>query len=137
MRFAASARFGFLPQRSTVPIDERYFLGGASTVRSFNERTLGVPQNQTYPTGGSAYSLFNAETDFPLWNTLRGALFYDAGSLSERGGTIPTADFRSAIGLGLRYALPVGPVRLDVGFNPDRKPNEDWGAVHLSFGFAF
>jgi outer membrane translocation and assembly module TamA len=137
MRFAASARFGFLPQRSSVPIDERYFLGGASTVRSFNERELGVSKHQGYPTGGSAYSLLNVESDFPIWNALRGAVFFDTGSLSERGGTIPTGQFSSALGLGLRYALPVGPVRLDIGFNPDRKPNEDWGAVHLSFGFAF
>jgi len=137
IRFAASARFGFLPQRSAVPIDERYFLGGSGTVRSFKERELGIAPNQTYPSGGSAYSLVNAEADFPLWNRVRGAMFFDAGSLSSRGGSIPTDGFRTAVGLGVRYALPVGPVRLDVGFNPNRNPSESWGAAHLSFGFAF
>jgi outer membrane protein assembly complex protein YaeT len=137
VRFAASARFGFLPQKSAVPIDERYFLGGPGTVRSFKQRELGIAPNQTYPAGGSAYSLVNAEADFPLWSRLRGALFFDAGSLSPQGGTIPTDGFRSAVGLGVRYALPVGPVRFDVGFNPDRTTSESWGAAHLSFGFAF
>ena len=115
VRFAASARFGFLPLKSAVPIDERYFLGGPGTVRSFRQRELGIAPNQGYPSGGSAYSLVNAEADFPLWNRVRGALFFDAGSLSPRGGTIPTDGFRTGLGLGVRYALPVGPVRLDVG----------------------
>jgi outer membrane protein insertion porin family len=137
IRFATSARFGFLPQRSTVPVDERYFLGGPGTVRSFRERTLGIAPNQSFPQGGSAYSLFNAEADFPLWNRLRGALFFDAGSLSPRGGGIPTESFRKAVGLGVRYGLPVGPIRLDLGINPNPTPQESWGAAHLSFGFAF
>jgi outer membrane protein insertion porin family len=37
----------------------------------------------------------------------------------------------------LRYKLPIGPIRLDYGFNPDRQPGEDIGAFHFSFGFAF
>ncbi len=137
VRFALSTRFGVLSQRNAVPIDERYFLGGSTTVRSFQERELGAPGNNAFPTGGSAYSLVNAETDFPLWQNLRGAVFFDSGSLAPKGGEIPTSNFRSAIGIGLRYALPVGPVRFDVGVNPDRQQNESWGAVHLSFGFAF
>jgi outer membrane protein insertion porin family len=137
IRFAASGRFGFLPQKSAVPIDERYFLGGPGTVRSFQQRELGIAPNQNYPSGGSAYSLVNAEADFPLWSRVRGALFFDAGSLSPRGGSIPTDGFRTALGVGVRYALPVGPVRLDVGFNPNPTPAESWGAAHLSFGFAF
>jgi outer membrane translocation and assembly module TamA len=44
---------------------------------------------------------------------------------------------RYALGLGLRYKLPIGPIRLDYGWNPDRQPGEDFGAFHFSFGFAF
>jgi outer membrane protein insertion porin family len=44
---------------------------------------------------------------------------------------------RYAIGAGLRYKLPVGPIRLDYGVNPDPRPDEDFGAFHFSFGFAF
>lgn len=137
MRLAASARFGLLSQGSAVPIDERYFLGGSTTVRSFRERELGTVTTTGFPTGGSAYSLANLETDFPLWQNLRGAFFFDAGSLAPKGNEIPLSDFRYATGTGLRYTLPVGAVRLDVGVNPDRHPGEHWGAAHLSFGFAF
>jgi outer membrane protein assembly complex protein YaeT len=137
IRLAASGRFGLLTQRSAVPIDERYFLGGSTTVRSFNERELGNPSANTYPIGGSAYSLANVETDFPLWQNLRGALFFDTGSLAPNGNEIPLSDFRHATGAGLRYTLPVGLVRFDVGVNPDRRTYEHWGAAHFSFGFAF
>lgn len=137
MRLAASARFGLLSQSSAVPIDERYFLGGSTTVRSFRERELGTVTTTGFPTGGSAYSLANVETDFPMWQNLRGALFFDTGSLAPKGNQIPLSDFRYAMGTGLRYTLPVGAVRLDVGVNPDRHPGEHWGAGHLSFGFAF
>ena len=136
--FAASARFGIISQQTAPPIDERYFLGGATTVRSFRERELGPHDSRQFPIGGGAYSLANAETDFPFWwQNLRGAVFFDAGSLSETGAQIPTSNIRTAIGFGFRYALPVGPLRFDVGINPDRKPTESWGAAHISFGFAF
>jgi outer membrane protein insertion porin family len=46
-------------------------------------------------------------------------------------------DMRYAIGAGLRYKLPIGPIRLDYGINPDPRRNEDDGAFHFSFGFAF
>jgi outer membrane protein assembly complex protein YaeT len=137
IRFATSARFGVITFKDTIPIDERYFLGGANTVRSFKEKEMGAPGNNAYPTGGSGYSLLNAETDFPLLKKLRGALFFDTGSLSTFGSQIPTTNYRSAVGLGVRYELPVGPVRLDVGVNPNRRTEEQWGAVHLSFGMAF
>ncbi|MEI6870905.1 MAG: BamA/TamA family outer membrane protein, partial [Verrucomicrobiota bacterium] len=137
IRFGTSARFGILSKRSSVPIDERYFLGDSTTVRSFQERELGPISSNGYPTGGSSYTLINAESDFPLWQNLRGALFFDTGSLSLQGGQLPVNNFRNAVGLGLRYALPVGPVRFDLGLNPDQRPGEHWGAAHLSFGFAF
>jgi hypothetical protein len=46
-------------------------------------------------------------------------------------------DMRYAIGFGLRYQLPIGPIRMDYGVNPDPRPSEDSGAFHFSFGFAF
>jgi outer membrane translocation and assembly module TamA len=44
---------------------------------------------------------------------------------------------RFGIGPGLRYASPVGPVRIDVGFNPDRRTGERRMVIHVSFGMAF
>ena len=125
-----------------IPIDERFFNGGSTTVRSFAERDLG-PHENGYPIGGEFFTVFNAEYTFPIYGELQGAVFVDAGNLLPGvdnlfdGVTAGFDDMRYAVGLGLRYKLPVGPIRLDYGYNPDRHPGEDTGAFHFSFGFAF
>jgi outer membrane protein insertion porin family len=125
-----------------IPIDERFFNGGSTTVRSFGERDLG-PHDHGRPIGGEFFSVFNVEYTFPVYGELLGAVFVDAGNLLPNS-TDPFArvtagfdDMRYAVGLGLRYKLPIGPVRIDYGFNPDRHAGEDVGAFHFSFGFAF
>jgi outer membrane translocation and assembly module TamA len=71
-----------------------------------------------------------------LFGDLHGALFYDIGSVGSRAFDIGA--FGYAIGVGLRYYLPMGPIRLDVGFNPGQRfaAGSDV-AVHFSFGFSF
>ncbi len=122
---------------TTLPIDERFFNGGATTVRSFGERDLGPDDPKGNPIGGEFYTVFNVEHTFPLYGELEGALFFDAGDLLPTSEEPGVDDMRYALGGGLRYKLPIGPIRLDYGWNPDRAPGEDFGAFHLSFGFAF
>jgi outer membrane protein assembly complex protein YaeT len=121
----------------TIPIDERFFNGGASTVRSFGERDLGPLDRHGNPLGGEFYTVFNAEYTYPLYGELQGAVFFDAGNLLPTSEDPGFDDMRYAVGLGLRYKLPIGPIRLDYGFNPDPHAHEDSGAFHFSFGFAF
>ncbi len=124
-------------EATAIPIDERFFIGGASTVRSFGERELGPHDNHGHPVGGEFYTVFNAEYTFPIFGELQGAIFTDAGNLLPTSEDIGLSDMRYAIGAGLRYKLPVGPIRLDYGVNPDPHQFEDFGAFHFSFGFAF
>ena len=119
-----------------VPIDLRYFNGGGNSVRSFAERDLGPKDSGGHPLGGTFYAVANVEWDFPLTTTLGGAVFADAGNLKTEASP-GLDDVRFALGVGLRYELPIGPMRLDYGFNPSRRTGEDIGAVHFSFGFAF
>ena len=121
---------------SGVPIDLRCFNGGGVTVRSFAERKLGPKDIGGSPLGGDFYTVFNAEWDFPVKGAFGGAVFADAGNLLG-ASTVSLDDMRYAIGVGLRYQLPIGPVRLDYGYNPSPKPGDASGAFHLSFGFAF
>jgi outer membrane protein assembly factor BamA len=126
-----------------LPIDVRFFNGGATTVRSFAERELGPKDSGNNPLGGDIYSVFNIEYTFPITGGLQGAVFVDAGNLinedaGESGLKVGgSEDMRYAVGLGIRYALPIGPLRLDYGVNPDRRGEEEFGAFHFSFGFAF
>lgn len=119
-----------------IPIDERFFNGGSTTVRSFGERDLG-PHDRGDPIGGEFFTAFNVEYTFPIYGELQGAAFVDAGNLLPSSENPGLTDMRYAIGLGLRYKLPIGPIRLDYGYNPDRRRGEDIGAFHFSFGFAF
>jgi outer membrane protein insertion porin family len=137
MQLALGARAGLIePVDESIPIDIRFFNGGATSVRSFAERDLGPKDNDGHPLGGEFFTVFNVELTFPIAGGLQGAVFADAGNL--RGHTeLGIEDMRYALGVGLRYALPVGPIRLDYGINPDRREGEDFGAFHFSFGVAF
>ncbi|MBA2241909.1 MAG: BamA/TamA family outer membrane protein [Chthoniobacterales bacterium] len=119
-----------------IPIDERFFNGGSTTVRSFVERDLG-PHDGGDPIGGEFFTVFNVEYTFPIYGELQGAVFVDAGNLLPDAKAAGLNDMRYALGVGLRYKLPIGPVRLDYGVNPNPRAEEDFGAFHFSFGFAF
>ena len=134
---ALGARASYIaPLIDQLPIDVLLFNGGGTSVRSFAERELGPRDRQGNPLGGEFSTAFNAELIFPIYGGLQGAVFADAGSLLNRD--VPgSGDLRFGVGLGLRYNLPIGPLRLDYGVNPDRRPGEGFGAFYFAFGFAF
>lgn len=136
---ALGARAGIMASLNgqELPIDERFFSGGATTVRSFSELTLGPRDHAGYPLGGEAFTTFNAEYSFPLIGDLYGAIFVDAGNVISHAENFGLEDMRYAIGAGLRYNLPIGSLRLDYGYNPDRQPGEAQGALHFAIGVAF
>ena len=137
--FAFGARSGLiapLADNANIPIDVRYFNGGGTTVRSFSERDLGPKSRSGDPLGGDFFTIFNAEMTFPIAGALQGAVFVDAGNI-RTSDNIGITDMRYAVGAGLRYKLPIGPLRLDYGVNPSPKADESRGAFHFSFGFAF
>jgi outer membrane protein insertion porin family len=123
---------------ATIPVQERFYNGGENTVRSFTEKDLGPKDSQGNPLGGEAFNVFSVELRQRILGPLEGAVFYDTGNVvPDYTDFSDFEDFRHAIGFGVRYLLPVGPIRLDVGFNPDRKPQEDDYAIHLSVGMSF
>ena len=122
--------------RANLPIDLRYFIGGARSVRSVPDRELG-PSAQGNPTGGQAYWVANLEYVRPLAGALRGVAFIDAGGLSQNWEDVGANETEVAIGLGLRLNLPVGPVRLEYGHSLTQDGNEPSGAWHFAIGIAF
>ncbi len=124
-------------EATAIPIDERFFNGGGNSVRSFGERDLGPHDRKGHPIGGEFFTIFNIEYTVPIFGELEGALFTDAGNLLPTAEEPGLGDMRYALGVGLRYKLPIGPVRLDYGVNPNPQNGEDFGAFHFSFGFAF
>lgn len=139
--FAASWRGGVidpLPGTETIPLQERFFNGGENTVRAFREDQIGPVDADGDPLGGEAFNVLSVELRRELAGNLDGALFWDAGDVVERSGDVLRFDdLRHGPGVGLRYRLPVGPVRLDLGHNIDPRGNESEWVLHLSVGMAF
>jgi outer membrane protein assembly factor BamA len=119
-----------------LPIDLRLFNGGPRSVRSFPERELG-PSVNGYPTGGEAIWHVNTELMRRIAGSLKAGAFIDAGALSRNFEDAGAGDIEVAAGLGLRFDLPIGPVRLEYGHNLTRDPGEPAGTFHFAIGTAF
>ena len=119
-----------------LPIDLRLFNGGSNSVRSFPERELG-PMVNTYPTGGEGSWHSNAELIRTISGSVKGVVFLDAGSLSRNYAEVFSSQLNLAAGLGLRLDLPIGPIRLEYGYNLTQDPGEPVGTVHFAIGMAF
>lgn len=135
-----AARVGIaepLGRSSTIPIRERFFLGGRTSVRGFDENSIGPRGERGNPIGGDFLLNGNGEFRFPLFWGLGGAVFVDGGGLYLRDRGISIREFRESAGPGLRYQTPIGAIRLDYGFKLDRRAGESIGQVHFTIGNLF
>jgi outer membrane protein assembly factor BamA len=126
LRIGAQSPFG---STTDVPISERFFAGGSSTVRGFDTDLLG-PLEDGLPTGGEGLLVLNGEVRFPLISALRGVAFYDAGNVDP-------LDLRHVLGAGFRLETPIGPLRVEYGWKLDRQTGEEPGQFFFSIGNAF
>ena len=112
---------------TSVPIFERFFVGGSNTVRGYRERRIGPRDPGTLdPIGGDAYWVGNAEYTFPIYpNVIKGAVFYDVGVAYLDTTTIGDGDIAQGVGVGVRIKTPIGPVKLDLGYPLDEITGED------------
>jgi outer membrane translocation and assembly module TamA len=90
-----------------------------------------------YPTGGEAGWNTNVELMRNIWGSLKGVAFVDAGGLARNREEWGAADVELATGLGFRLDLPIGPVRLEYGYNLTRDRGEPSGTLHFAIGFAY
>ena len=121
-----------------LPTQERVFLGGTNTVRGFKTYTLSPRDDRDNRIGGNKAVWFNNELLFPIYEALgvKGLLFIDAGNVFREGEAL-SLDLRPTAGGGLRVATPFGLVRVEMGFNLDRRAGESSNAVHLTVGTVF
>jgi len=139
------------PLPTVIPLPERFFAGGGTSLRGFALNQAGPRDSITgFPVGGQALLILNQEFRFPMrlpfvGTALSGALFYDGGNVYSRLSRVtlrpypPKPIFNPAnpkqcefnctnelnyfahtVGLGLRYATPVGPIRIDLGYQLNR-----------------
>jgi len=157
MVFANSVRLGLAKALlgSFVPTSELFFSGGGTSLRSFPINQAGpqrivpfcnVLQGEsgcvdvTVPVGGRQLFILNSELRFPLGikKALGGVIFYDGGNAYS---AINLNDFirnyTNTVGFGLRYATPIGPVRIDVGHNLNPVPGINATQYYITLGQAF
>jgi outer membrane protein insertion porin family len=104
-----------------MPIHERFFAGGSNSFRGAKFDELGPKNPESgIPIGGKALILFNFEFSFPVLSSLQnlsGVVFYDTGNIFYNRSDVDLRDLEHAVGLGFRYRTPLGPVRLELGWN--------------------
>jgi outer membrane protein insertion porin family len=137
--FAFSMKGGIahgLGDTAELPIIERFFLGGRTTVRGYDHDSLGPKGADESPTGGNVFALFNSEFRISLGKGFGLVTFVDAGNVWTKISEFEPI-LRYTAGLGLRYDTPVGPFRVDYGHKLNREDGESAGEFHFSFGHAF
>jgi outer membrane protein insertion porin family len=120
-----------------VPIFERFFLGGATTLRGQGTREVSPKDAAGERIGGDKELLFSTELLIPIVARFRLALFFDAGNAYGFGTEFDPTNLRLGAGVGVRFFSPLGPLRLDFGYNIDREPGEDEFQVHFTVGTPF
>ena len=110
----------------SVPIFERFFAGGAKTIRGYDERQVGPLDSVTEdPIGGESMLVGNIEYTIPLMEFIKVAVFFDTGNVWADIGDFGSGNFYSGTGLGLRVKTPVGPINLDYGYPLNDEPGEE------------
>jgi outer membrane protein insertion porin family len=118
-----------------IPVEDRFFSGGANSIRGWYRNELGPKRASGSPLGGKSVLETNLEFRFKLFWLLGGVVFLDAGNVWLESYTFRLGELAYAAGPGLRVDTPIGPVRLDVGFplyNQKKKPQ-----FFISVGQAF
>ncbi len=128
-----------VPYGSTdsIPVPERFFLGGPDSVRSFQFDGMAPRNSEGVPLGGLAYLQANLELQWPLWRGIFVAAFTDFGNLAPEVQQMAWDETRVAPGAGVRFYTPLGAIRLDYGLNLIRKDGDPLGNWQFGLGFTF
>jgi outer membrane protein assembly complex protein YaeT len=146
---AGRAKFGLIqPMQATtqIPIQKRFFSGGANSVRGYKLDFLGPRNSNGDPIGGDAVIEASLEGRFPLPLPLTilnkkigGVVFMDAGNVYLKAKDISLGQLKYSPGLGLRYLSPIGAIGVDVAFPVNRIDfNQDRAyQFHFTIGYGF
>ncbi len=123
-----------------VPIYERFFAGGAYTIRGYRERKVSpLDPNTGDPVGGESLLVGNIEYTIPLMEYLKLATFFDFGNVWAECDDFLSGDLYYSVGVGIRVKTPFGPMKLDYGYPLKTEPGTDKkeGHVHFSVSRGF
>jgi outer membrane protein assembly complex protein YaeT len=136
---------GFGNTEANVPFYRRYFLGGASSLRGWGRYEVSPLSGFGFPIGGLTMLEGSSELRLPVWGKLGAVAFVDYGNVWSEAWNLDLSDLRYSVGPGIRYQTPIGPARLDIGYqvNPiegllvEGEPQKRRWRLHFSIGQAF
>ena len=130
-----------------VPIGERFFVGGSTTVRGFRYGTAGPVDSAGNRVGGNKELIFNFEYNFPIVPAarLKGVIFYDMGRAFDDGTSgipgeptrISYRELKHAWGFGFWWLSPLGPLRFEWGYILHKKEGDQPSKFEFSIGTLF
>jgi outer membrane protein assembly complex protein YaeT len=143
-RFRVGSIVPTADDEANVPFYRRFFLGGSSSIRGWGRFDVS-PLSEGFPIGGLSMLEGSSEVRVPLKGKFGAVAFFDFGNVWREARNFDLGDLRYAVGPGLRYQTPIGPARLDVGYqlNPieglliDGEPQQRRIRIHFSIGQAF
>lgn len=121
----------------SIPVPERFFLGGPDSVRSFQFDGMAPRNREGIPLGGQAFLQANIELQWPVGRGFFLAAFTDAGNLSSSLEEMESGETRIAPGAGVRFYTPLGALRMDYAWNLIRQDGDPLGAWHFGLGITF
>jgi outer membrane protein assembly complex protein YaeT len=128
-----------------IPFYKRYFLGGASSIRGWGRFEVGPTSGFGLPLGGHTMLEGSSEVRVPLFGKFGAVAFLDYGNVWSNSWDVDFGDIRYAAGPGLRYLTPIGPARIDFGYQltpidglrVNGEPEKRHWRIHFSIGQAF
>jgi len=123
----------------TLPIYEKFFVGGINTIRGFRYGEAGPKDEWDEVIGGENQLIFNTEWIFPIYKPagIKGVIFFDAGHGFDDTQGFMLKDMKASAGLGLRWFSPMGPIRLEIGFNLFPKKDEKRNVFDFTIGTQY
>ncbi|MFU8819549.1 MAG: outer membrane protein assembly factor BamA, partial [Desulfurivibrio sp.] len=138
--FRLKGSMGYIRENESgkLPIYEKFFLGGLRTLRGFETATISPrdPGDDQYRIGGEKMWYMNSEWIFPISQEigLKGLIFFDAGNVYTRSENWRTDELKKSVGFGFRWLSPLGPLRLEWGYNLDPEDDEKRTVWDFSMG---
>jgi outer membrane protein insertion porin family len=126
-----------LSRPDRVPTFDRFYMGGASTLRGYRENSMGPKNEKGDPSGGNVMIAAQIEYRRALFWKFGYSVFIDAGNLWQEVKHVNSKDFKVTSGVGIQFFTPVGPLRLDYGRQLPIKKSPKTGRFHLSILYAF
>lgn len=133
-RVAAGTIYG--ASLAAIPANRRFYAGGGGSVRGYGYQDIGPRDAAGLPTGGRSVVEASAELRIGVTDTIGIVPFVDAGLVSANQN-LSGARFKAGAGLGLRYATPFGPLRIDVAVPLNKEPTDPDYGIYAGIGQAF